>query len=71
MRIKKVNEIDTYGFYGGSDDDGVITVKIDSSAAKGEFKDLVVREIQKTFRNLGGEIHLFVDDTEVNSRGYA
>lgn len=64
MKIKKINEFfDTK--------DGNITININSGENSEELKILVVREIQKALRNVGGNVKLFVDDKKVNSRGYS
>lgn len=60
--IKEFNEFDiTNESFGGTD--GVVNVKINGT---GKLKEIVTSQIKRSLRLIGGEIHLFVDDSEVN-----
>lgn len=64
--IKEFNKFEiNEEFFGGAN--GVCNINIDGD---GEIKNLVISEIKKALRNIGGEVHLSIDGKEVDARGH-
>jgi hypothetical protein len=61
MKIKKFNE----EFFGGAE--GQVNINIDGD---GQVKQVVINEIKKALKNIGGNINLLVDGEKVNIHNY-
>jgi hypothetical protein len=61
MKIKKFNE----EFFGGSP--GKVDINIEGD---GQVKQVVINEIKKALKNIGGNINLLVDGEKVNIHNY-